>query len=418
METIIIGGGIAGLFVGNELAKRGEKVTILEKYNALGGRIATYRENGLQYEIGAGRIYKDHKRVLALIKKYKLHTYPISMAGTLYKTNDSASVPNKFPSIFEPIAKQLLKLPKAVLESHTIGELISDFPIAFKRLIVKYPYYSEIHTMRADVALETFVGKGKMRADGSSGLNEYVGIVEGIDAITTKLAEECEKNGVIIKRRHKVNDVIPLKKDLYKIVGESGKKDEKEIFEIMCNRVIVATCRCTAGDFKGLKKIDVFEKLATEPLIRIYAVYPKEKNGKVWFAGMNKLVTNNDLRYVIPINEESGLIMISYTDGKDCDTWGKFEKDEKGLQTKIMNEVESLFGVRRKPIYLKMHYWHSGCTYWKPGKYDPIEESNKSLVPLKEFPNLHLVGESYSTNQAWIEGALEQAEKLQKMIKF
>jgi flavin-binding protein dodecin len=35
---------------------------------------------------------------------------------------------------------------------------------------------------------------------------------------------------------------------------------------------------------------------------------------------------------------------------------------------------------------------------------------------LKKYPNLHLVGESYSTNQAWIEGALEQAEKLLKNI--
>ena len=385
----------------------------MEKYNALGGRIATYREDGLQYEIGAGRIYKDHKRVHALIKKYKLHTYPISMAGTLYKSEKSVSVPNKFPTIFEPIAKQLLKLPKNILESQTIAELMKDFPSAFKQLLIKYPYYSEIHTMRADVALKTFVSDGTMRADGPS---DYVGIVEGIDAITTKLAEECEKNGVLIKRRHKIFDVIPVKSNLYKVVGESGKKDEKEEFTFECKRVIIATCRCTAGDFTGLKKIDMFEKLATEPLIRIYATYPKEKDGKVWFAGMNKVVTNNDLRYVIPINEENGLIMISYTDGKDCDVWKKFEKDEKGLQTKIMKEVESLFGVKRKPTFLKMHYWPSGCTYWKPGHYDVVKESNKSLVPLNDFKNLHLVGESYSTNQAWIEGALEQAEKLLKII--
>jgi hypothetical protein len=81
-----------------------------------------------------------------------------------------------------------------------------------------------------------------------------------------------------------------------------------------------------------------------------------------------------------------------------------------------MEEVESLFGVVQNPSYLKMHYWPSGCTYWKPGKYDPFEESNKSLVPLSNFPNLHLVGESYSNNQAWIEGAIEQAEKLLKVL--
>jgi protoporphyrinogen oxidase len=415
-QTIIVGAGIAGLTVANELAKKGEKVLLLEKYNALGGRIATYRdsERKLQYEIGAGRIHKDHKRVHALIKKYKLHTYGISMEGSLYKTEKSFLVPNRFPLMFEAVANQLLKLPKKVLETHTISELMKDFPIAFRQMLMKYPYYSEIHTMRADLALETFIGRGTMRSDGP---DDYVGIVEGIDSLTTKLAEECEKNGVVIMRRHKVSNIIPVSENLYTIVGKSGKKDETVDFEYVCNRVIVATCRCTAGDFAGLKEIGVFEKLATEPLVRIYAVYPKESNGKVWFAGMNKVATDNELRYVIPINDKSGLIMISYTDGKDTDVWRKLEKDEKGLQTKINQCVYDLFGVKTKPTFLKAHVWPSGCTYWKPGYYDPTEESIKSLIPLKKFPNLHLVGESYSTNQAWIEGALEQAEKLLLKLK-
>lgn len=419
MQTIIIGAGIAGLTVANELAKKGEKVLLLEKYNALGGRIATYRdsERKLQYEIGAGRIHKDHKRVHALIKKYKLHTYGISMEGSLYKTEKSFLVPNRFPLMFEVVAKQLLKLPKKVLETHTISELINDFPFAFKQMLIKYPYYSEIHTMRADLALETFIGRGTMRSDGPA---DYVGIVEGIDSLTDQLAEECEKNGVVIMRRHKVSNIIPMKSDLYVVVGKSGKKDEEVDFEYVCNRVIVATCRCTAGDFIGLKGIDVFAKLATEPLVRIYAVYPKESNGKVWFANSmdsHKVVTDNELRHVIPINDKSGLIMISYTDGKDCDVWRKLEKDQTKLEEKINQCVYDLFGVKTKPIFLKAHVWPSGCTYWKPGHYDPTNESIKSLIPLKKFPNLHLVGESYSTNQAWIEGALEQAEKLLLKLK-
>ena len=419
MQTIIIGAGIAGLTVANELAKKGERVLLLEKYNALGGRIATYRDAKLkiQYEIGAGRIHKDHKRVHALIKKYKLHSYPISMEGALYKTETSESVLNSFPSFFEPIAKLLLKLPKSVLQTHTISELMEDLPNAFKQMLIKYPYYSEIHTMRADLALQTFVDDGTMRSDG---VNDFVGIVEGIDSLTDHLAKECEKNGVVIARRHKVQDIKPIQSNMYIVAGQSGKKEEEEDFEYVCNRVIVATCRCTAGDFAGLKDIDVFAKLATEPLVRIYAIYPKESNGKVWFANImdsHKVVSNNELRYVIPIDEKKGLIMISYTDGKDTDIWRKLEKDQPKLESKINQCVYDLFGVKTKPTFLKAHVWPSGCTYWKPGHYDPIEESNKSLTPLKEFSNLHLVGESYSTNQAWIERALEQAEKLLLKLK-
>jgi hypothetical protein len=47
-----------------------------------------------------------------------------------------------------------------------------------------------------------------------------------------------------------------------------------------------------------------------------------------------------------------------------------------------------------------------------PGDYNPEEESKKSLRPFGEDSEIYLVGESYSLRQAWMEGALEQVEKL------
>ena len=51
------------------------------------------------------------------------------------------------------------------------------------------------------------------------------------------------------------------------------------------------------------------------PLLRIYAKYPKQN--EVWFNNMNTISTNSILRQIIPINYQTGLIMISYTDGTD-----------------------------------------------------------------------------------------------------
>ena len=67
--TVIVGGGIAGLIVAEELAKRGEPVIVLEKYPFFGGRINTHRDDNLQYEIGAGRI-----RPTGIINRHPNHS--------------------------------------------------------------------------------------------------------------------------------------------------------------------------------------------------------------------------------------------------------------------------------------------------------------------------------------------------------
>ena len=65
------------------------------------------------------------------------------------------------------------------------------------------------------------------------------------------------------------------------------------------------------------------------------------------------------------------------------------------------------------PKYLKKHDWPNGCTYWLPGDYDV---NTASKIAHNPEPNLYLTGESISTNQTWMEGALESAEYLKTLI--
>jgi len=417
MNTIVIGAGIAGLTVAEALASHGEHVTVIEKYGVVGGRIATMHREAdgdvpsLQYEIGAGRIFYKHHRVLKLIHDMKLGIYPISMEGMEWRGKSSGytSEPNLFSAMFADLAKLLLTLPTVTLQTFTIADLLKKVapPELQTTLTLKYPYWSEMNMMRADLALESFEKGGTMEAQDAT---SYLGVVEGLDAITNGLAERAKKAGVTILFHHHVSDIHLVGKHSYEVVGE---KDKKEPFALRANRVVVATCRCTAGSFPSLKSLPLFKLLDTEPLIRIYAVYPKV-NGKVWFTGMGKVVTDSPLRHVIPIHEEKGLIMISYTDGKDCEFWSKLE--QKDLEKKMSVEVEKVFGKVPAPLYLKMHEWGAGCTYWKPGKYDPVAMGELALQPMTLYPNLHLCGESYSMQQAWMEGALESAEALLKKI--
>lgn len=52
MEVVIIGAGMGGLFCGALLAKRGVKVTVLEKNGAIGGGLQTFVRGGETYETG------------------------------------------------------------------------------------------------------------------------------------------------------------------------------------------------------------------------------------------------------------------------------------------------------------------------------------------------------------------------------
>ena len=59
--------------------------------------------------------------------------------------------------------------------------------------------------------------------------------------------------------------------------------------------------------------------ITCNPLCRTYAIWKKEN---IWFSDLkDKIVTNNNLRYIIPMNNETGLIMISYTDDVYTKIW-------------------------------------------------------------------------------------------------
>jgi len=402
LDTVIVGGGIAGLSVAIGLARRGSRVTVLERYPAYGGRIVTHRSNktadlpALQYEIGAGRIHQDHTRANALVQRYGLTKYPIS---TDSKYNDQ---PNRFLDMMDALRGLYETQSRRALGTTTIGELVPD---DLHALFIQYPYWAEIFMMRADLAFDLFKPSGPM----GSREPDFYGLKEGLDALIYGRVKDAHEAGVDLRNRHRVHDVQRLGKDLFEITGDYGKKAEAKPFKIHARRVIIATCRCSLSGFSVLKGTHMLKQTGTSPLTRIYAVYPKP----VWFKGMGKIVTDSPLRYVIPIDESKGLIMISYTDGDDTKYWK--DMDDAKLKKAIAATVRRTFPDKDvpEPLYLQKHEWPSGCTYWLPGTYDVKDAMQEAMNP---GPNLYVVGESISLQQTWIEGALESAEQLLRKL--
>jgi len=177
-----------------------------------------------------------------------------------------------------------------------------------------------------------------------------------------------------------------------------------------------------------LEKLTIFnplhsliDKVQCSPLCRIYSKFPlkeikeskKEgiKNGirEPWFKGLTKLTTNNNLRMIIPMNEEQGIIMSSYTDNKYARFWKElFDKEgEQGLNKELVRLLKQSTGLEvDDPIKTYIFYWPCGVGYWSIGANSEIV-SKQMIIPFHEM-DLFICGENYSHhNQQWIEGALE-----------
>ena len=69
-----------------------------------------------------------------------------------------------------------------------------------------------------------------------------------------------------------------------------------------------------------------------------------------------------------------------------------------------------------KPIETNNYYWDDGMTYWK--KNIDAKKIAKNMIQPKNTIPLYICGDSYSLQQAWMEGALSTSESVYKLIKL
>ena len=444
-DAVVVGAGVAGLWTAGELARRHPSWTIavFEKYKTFGGRLMSYTpkkrrasaarppcesvpcSSPVHWEAGAGRVHGSHKRTHALLKDHGLHTIGIG-AELGYKSAPEAAV---VKNIFESVALKvfiapLARLGKEVLARHTLDEVLHLVyaPAKVAELEGMYEYTSELKSLRADCALETLLGK-----DAALGTHEsYSVVAEGFSELVARMLAGLPQERVVVLGRHTLTDVRPGPAGATDCVFTYG--EHKQVI-IRAKRACVLTLHSTA-----LRQVAPFQTygplrhLKTEPLLRIYMMFPSGGKGP-WFKGLGKVVFPDGLRYMIPIDESKGVTMISYTDGADTEHYRKivekYGDESRELADVVMEDVRRWWPALRvpAPTYTKAHYWSVGCTYWQPLQKKEAYVSVEDLARLirrpypRSMPGVYVAGESYSAkNQCWVEGALETAEVVVKMI--
>ena len=406
-DCIICGCGISGLYAGLALQKKYPKwsIAILEKYKGVGGRTYSYSPfHGITWEMGAGRISGDHKLLINLIKKYHLHMIPLS-EGNMYKDNNTELIKNPFTDEYVPLYFLILRIiPIEILQKKTLFEVLHGvYGLEKAHNIVKtFPYWAEIYSLRADLALHSFL-EGEMNSS-----KDFFVLKEGFSELIHRLKKDFEEGGGKVLVRHNVLSVENGEVTMEVSDVKKSITSTKKINKIQYNKICILALHADAlRKIKGVSRMPILKYIKTSPLFRIYAIFPKP----AWFAGLERIITDERPRYIIPVNPDKGVIMISYTDGDDTEYYHKIysKEGDKGLQVAVMKDVRQLFPEISipEPTFFKGHYWETGASYWQPGSYNVEEESEKSINP---FSNVYICGETFSLRQAWVEGALEQTQ--------
>lgn len=398
--TVIVGAGLAGLSVADQLVQRGvpgRSITILEKYDYIGGRIVSASRNGASYEIGAGRIHKTHRRMAALIERYGLKTYDLDGSVQWRSVGSRHSEPNLFEPTWNTMLALFAELPRTTLATHTLRELAIKVlgPDHATLLLERFPYRAETERMRADMALRIF-------SDTLGTQEHYYVVVGGLRQLTEGLTRDLKARGVKFRLSTPVRNVVREPDGSYRVEVDRGDP-------IKADQVILALHASAVRKLPVMRGFAALSHVTMEPLTRIYAQYPTP----AWFGSIGRVVSDSPLRYIIPIDATKGLVMISYTDDRDTKVWAGLQGPR--LQVAIQKEVRRLFPelMVPEPLWIKSYEWTEGCSYWIPGDYDPAVLSKEALRPRPAtMPDLYCVGESFSLLQAWMEGALEHAEML------
>ena len=281
------------------------------------------------------------------------------------------------------------------------------------RILKTFPYRAEVTTLRADLALEAFLGGGEM------GSHKGYGVVkEGFGELVARMRLDIEKRGATILPRHRLLNLKAAAGGGTNLDFEYGY-DGKKIQLRALKGVVLALHKDAVAEIPAFRDWKLLRRLKTQPLLRTYAIFPAVA-GKSWFTGFQRIVTPERPRYILPIDASKGVIMISYTDADDTTEYMRIQKKggDKALERTILGDVRRLFPDLEipDPLFFRSHPWETGATYWLPGTYNPAEESKKACSGIQLLPNVWVCGESWSTRQAWVEGALEHAEMCLKQF--
>lgn len=418
-DVIIVGGGIAGLYMAYKCIQNNMTILVIEKNNTYGGRIQTKYKKGfthdLQYECGPARISSHHHRTLNLIKHFKLETgaiQPFRKHRHITENGEVILETDKSGIYIQKIIKESKKYSQEYLQSINFSVLCEKIlnKNEAQQLQDMFGYDAEFKYCNAFDAIRMF--KRDFQEIGT-----YFSVRDGLSKLIKLLKEETikiakNKNLKITFKKNSEISEFNFKK-VATLKTKTGESYEG-------NKIVWAIPKKALQDIKGwtTNQRKLFETVNPISLHRIFCQFPyNSETGQSWLTNVERTTTNDAIRQFIPMGTTKGFAQVSYSNSYYADYWNKLHKEGKTkLQNELVKHLKITFSkmsdIIEKPKYLDSQYWPEGVHMWKEG-VNSIETYKQIQNIGKETQNsMYIVGEAYSMHQCWIEGALESVDNV------
>ena len=378
MKVAIIGSGISGLYSAYLLKKNDitSDITIYEKNKVIGGRIKNTLFDTINVVDGAGvgRFKTD-------ILLYKL----------CQELNVKTSKPYQTQVTYSPTVKPQFSQWDVVKFLKTKLKTLHRSQTTFKQFALEHLTLAIYNKFILYVGETDFENE-----DAIDVLNDYCfEFSTGMEAFSIDWNDFLNKievflKGHIIKNKN-ITDIIANKDGTFIIDGKHY------------NKVIIAT---EISSTRKLLKNKIYDNISCQSFVRLYVKLDKPLN-----ITTRLVITPKPFQKIIEMDRDRCVYMISYSDNKIADEWKNL------LPYKINEIVErnilKLFHQNLKVVSeSKLVYWECGTHYFKPlpliykNRDDYLEKAQNPK------PNMYVVGEAFSRNQGWCEGALQSVDKI------
>jgi cytochrome b involved in lipid metabolism len=123
-------------------------------------------------------------------------------------------------------------------------------------------------------------------------------------------------------------------------------------------------------------------------------------------------LTSQPIRQLVPV--ANNISMIAYATDNNASEFLRI----KNFWSWVKPQIKSLIGFEpKKPEWIKQNYWSPGTHLWSPNFIS--KKISNQMLSLPFFKNsLKIIGEAFSLNQGWMEGALQTVETKYKPVNY
>lgn len=397
-EISIIGGGISGLYCATLLCEDGYSIHIYEKLKSFGGRIRSQHDknNELLYECGPWRISTHHHLILALVSKLGLTLVkvkqPIVKKGfekKKEKANNTLRLPN---------TNQLTEYQYRCIEQEAIKNVNQEM------LEVGYDLLFE----RANTTRSYSLKKTHEEED------EFYVVQEGFDTIIKKLLEYLEKKPNVFLHDESCIENVDYNRNVFTL--HIQKRMDKKTFQLEKKKTKILITAVPPHEMKRWKALTIepnLQMVESYPLMHVYGLVKDFGQKQV------KYVCNSPLSQVIQSCYENNWIQLSYSGGRFAKQMQNLQMMGNHLFEKYIQKEFSKFFPKVSIQKIVPYFWRHAVHFWKPNlkaKENKLKE--KCIHPHKnKYPHLYWIGESISSKQGWMEGALETAKDVYFLLQ-